>query len=1064
MLYRRFGSAYLFLCATFVPAGFQSVPAVESLPAVPHEIRDGHDVGTAADSACRQGLAGVDSGWKCAEFDKFAVRPVSAPTLINPGAGKPAAGARVIPAPAPYSGVTPPAVAEPEDLGEVTLSFSIATPSVKTFFTYAIRLYHEPQLIPKDGFLEYDVRFPAASFSFCGGLDLESMPRTSLMLRNMRLKDEHGQGIHPAADLQRFARDKWYRRRFDLSSLAGKPFQQVFLSAQIEESRKKSGRYRVQYRRMRIVDGAGRVYWNFYPAGGTLPMLAPSALYDVTLTAQGLAGVLVQPDSYYVGPGENLALDVMVRNFDPDQRRQITVTVDLKSDQTTIPVCKDAAFDLGPGETRTIVEKISKRPRPGNYRAVAQFRIGHESLSSRSEVISVTNQAVPLPAAGRLFAPGTMAWGADFVRLPNLPAYAHLREMGANFVNLFVSWSQVEIRPGQYDFSILDKMLAYAARCHLRTEFFFINQDTDYPEWYRDQCMVDQTGSVFARHGRALSFWAPQGHPAFLRMVRAVAQRYKDNPVVAAYGSHPGGGVLDGFYYRDRSPGGALHLYDYSRYSQARFREYIRDICNLSLKQASKRYGLPLASWDDLKQPEPVADLDLRPLWWDFQNYRVWTVARMWDDICRTIRKIDSIRPIELCYGGPEDYLGFIGNDYDAGAEAGRKYHASIHNTCYEGESMALLLGTYTRDWGVVHTFEPAGTPPDFPHFQLCLFHMLKYGAKGHCWVSTDTQGIYPTYRQMRAAAEEISDAQPVGKRLGMLESLSFNQCKLARGCDELFQAAQFAATTGYTASLYTDRAFLGDAPRLDPKTMPVLLDYGLPVLTSQAADAVADYVRRGGIAVLFPQSGRFTAANPQEQYRLWRALGCAGAAGVGPRVGAGVASGEGFLKNYRFRMRHIVPPAGSPLNRAILARFDDGQPAIARWSAGKGQVIVLAGFPDLNDPATVQSLTVLFADCGVAPPASATAGVESAVLQKGDVRYVILHNPRGATVSTLVSVPDQARTVGVADLANRVNLYVRTAVQWRDGVTLSMSPYEIKVLALDPADKKPRAFPALDY
>jgi hypothetical protein len=145
--------------------------------------------------------------------------------------------------------------------------------------------------------------------------------------------------------------------------------------------------------------------------------------------------------------------------------------------------------------------------------------------------------------------------------------------------------------------------------------------------------------------------------------------------------------------------------------------------------------------------------------------------------------------------------------------------------------------------------------------------------------------------------------------------------------------------------------------------------------------------------------------------------------------------------------MRRIVPLAGIPVNHGILARLDDGQPAIARWSAGKGQVILLAGFPDWNDPA----------------PASATAGVESAVLQKGDVRYVILHNPRGATVNTLVSLPDQTRTVHLADLGNRVNLCVRTAVQWRDGMTLTMSPYEIRVLALDPPDK-PRVFPALDY
>jgi hypothetical protein len=47
--------------------------------------------------------------------------------------------------------------------------------------------------------------------------------------------------------------------------------------------------------------------------------------------------------------------------------------------------------------------------------------------------------------------------------------------------------------------------------------------------------------------------------------------------------------------------------------------------------------------------------------------------------------------------------------------------------------------------------------------------------------------------------------------------------------------------------SIFPRGAFLTDGPRLDPKTMPVLMDYGLPVLTSQAADVVANYVRKGG-------------------------------------------------------------------------------------------------------------------------------------------------------------------------------------------------------------------------
>jgi galactosylceramidase len=49
---------------------------------------DGKDIATAADFAYRSGLAGVGSGWNCALFDDFAVRPVSYGTLMNLAEGK----------------------------------------------------------------------------------------------------------------------------------------------------------------------------------------------------------------------------------------------------------------------------------------------------------------------------------------------------------------------------------------------------------------------------------------------------------------------------------------------------------------------------------------------------------------------------------------------------------------------------------------------------------------------------------------------------------------------------------------------------------------------------------------------------------------------------------------------------------------------------------------------------------------------------------------------------------------------------------------------------------------
>ena len=364
-------------------------------------------------------------------------------------------------------------------------------------------------------FLEYDVRFPADSFSFCGGLDLESVPRTFFKLRDSHVKDRTRVGAPsgggpPAVCAGQMVPTPFRPFRPGRQTLsAGFSF-----GAQIEECRKKPGRYSVRYRRMRIVDSGGRVYWNFYPASGTLPLLAPSALYDVTLTAPVLAGVLIQPDSYYVGPREKLVLDVTVRQFRSGQ-----TPADHRRGQSEERTDDDSGLQghgFRPWPRRNEDDRREDRQASGAWElsSGSQFRMGHETFSSRSEVISVRNHGLSrCLRRGSCARPGAMAWGADLVRFPNLPAYAHLRERGANFVNLFVSWSQVETRPGDYDFSMLDKMVAYAAQpCG---PLVFINQDTDYPQWYRNECMFNQTGSVFARRGRELSFWAHAGPPGF---------------------------------------------------------------------------------------------------------------------------------------------------------------------------------------------------------------------------------------------------------------------------------------------------------------------------------------------------------------------------------------------------------------------------------------------------------------------------------------------------------------------------------------------------------------------
>ena len=925
-----------------------------------------------------------------------------------------------------FQGHTPEASSPPEverGLPEISLEFPIRAVAPSKFFAFTIKSYDEPQIIPPNAFLEYDIFFPADAISFRGGLDLESRPRF-FMLRGDQppALDQKGLTSHPACDLRHQARGTWYRRRFDLSHAAGKPFQEVYLSGHPFPSA--VGTYKVKYRRMRIVNADGDIYWNLYPELGDLRSPVPtSAPQPSRVSAQEMIGVDVVPSNYRVASGDPLSLDTVARNFDNSTSQSARVDVHLIGpDGRDIEVGRDIRLYLEPGETGTLTMVPPADLPTGHYTPRATFRLGGKEAVCDSQPFTIAETASPLPPVGDMLGKDRIAWGADIIGFTGLNTLADLRKQGGNFANIFVSWSDIEVQPGVYDFSGVDGMLAAAAKAHLRAELFFIDFHTE-PAWFDDEGMMDHNGKRF-KSGYAPSYWAPRARPAYMKMLEAVVKRYRDNPTVAAY-SFAFGGMGDGFYYGPKD--GTLRLYDYSEHSQAAFRRYVRDVLKLTLEQAAQRYGLKLQSWDELKQPVPKEGINLDPIWWDFQNYRVWTVEGMLDEVCRTVRKHDQKRQIELDYGGGVTAIGIIGNDYDAGARICRKYGASIHNTCYEGPDNGAFLHTYGLEWGFPHTFETAGTPARYPRHQGAMFNLLKYGVKGYYWIAGgNIAGIYGSYGPLREVARELADATPVGPAVGVLSSFSYRQCAF-RGRDKGIFTSMLAREIGLPVRYYSDRSFLHGERDLDPTAMPVLVDSGLPVLARAAAEAAADYVRRGGTLVIFPTSGRHTPGKPAEEYYLRQALGCGDTPGT--------------------------------------------------TKLGKGRVVML---PDQPDKVTAEALAKLLAQYSVTPLATAINGVWTATLQKDQTQYIVLHNPGDRQVQTTVktAAPEESRSLfgllsGSRGPQSRraYNLLKRTALGvftrkglYADGIPVTLAPYETTALALDPAKGNERVFPAPDF
>ncbi|MCY3019223.1 MAG: DUF1080 domain-containing protein, partial [Planctomycetota bacterium] len=117
--------------------------------------------------------------------------------------------------------------------------------------------------MPKDAFLEYDVAIPYESVRSNGGVDL-----TGGTVGSVR---DSGVGTHPGQLNE--PRGAWKHHRYDLSSLAGKTFEQVVIAT--DGSGCPKGRYKGCFKNIRLTDGRGNDLVRLYDDGAAIPCGKP---------------------------------------------------------------------------------------------------------------------------------------------------------------------------------------------------------------------------------------------------------------------------------------------------------------------------------------------------------------------------------------------------------------------------------------------------------------------------------------------------------------------------------------------------------------------------------------------------------------------------------------------------------------------------------------------------------------------------------------------------------------------------------------------------------------------
>ena len=622
----------------------------------------------------------------------------------------------------------------------------------------------------------------------------------------------------------------------------------------------------------------------------------------------------------------------------------------------------------------------------------------------------------------------------DGFSLTERAPFASARQTQANFLDLRPIWSTLEPKPGEYDWSSLDAGLSNAAAVGLPVTLTMRFFDRQVPEWLVSDNMLDQDGRThFGYSGfesRSPSYWGPQARASYLRLIEAMVQRYRGNPAILAWQFFYG--YNDSFYlgmWQNRET-----IYDYSEFSQGKYRHYLSQVREFSLKQINRRYGTSYRSWEEVSQPKPTfGALNVTRAWHDFQDYRMWSIERMFDDMFGTARRLDG-RPLIMYYGGSLHHAAHQLSVYDIGLRLLRKHGGALDVTCFEDPVPAEIGAGIVRSYGVPLMAEAWQVPPPTPDFRRLFFHAFAHGVRAYQlvgnWekmaatpegmlmggarretVSTDSQKQAPTrdeFIRTRRVFLEMAETEPVRAPVAGLFSYRsiLSHIPARHYINPTLAMIPVLQEHQYSLDWHSDLSPLDDLERY-----PALLDANSEVLELRVIERLAAYVRKGGRLALLPRSGRYALEDGRPDYPLLKRLGR-------PKQG------------------------GGPLET---------------WSHGKGQVIRVTSELEWPSPEGTQTLIKLMEWLRVERPVVATPGLLAAVSRgrQGQIYVTLLRQKAESGSGTFqlragLLAPGQRYRVANLFEEKPEPLSIEAA-KLEKGFPVSFAAHELKVLRLAP-------------
>lgn len=622
----------------------------------------------------------------------------------------------------------------------------------------------------------------------------------------------------------------------------------------------------------------------------------------------------------------------------------------------------------------------------------------------------------------------------DGFSLTNLAHFVSAKRTEANIIDLRPIWSALEPRPRTYDWTSLDAGLNNAAAVGLPVTITLRFFDQQVPEWLAGENMIDQEGrNHFGYSGfksRCPSYWGPQARASYLRLIEALVKRYRGHPGILAWQFFYG--YNDSFYLGMWQ--GKETIYDYTRFSQEKFRYYLAKVRGLTLSEVNRRYGDSYKSWNEVVQPKPAfGRLNVSAAWHDFQDYRMWSIERMFDDMFALARRLDT-RPLIMYYGGSLHHAAHQLSVYDIGLRLLKKYGGALDITCFEDPVPAEIGAGIVRSYGVPLMVEAWQVPPPAPDFRRLFFHAFAHGARAYQLVgnwekmaptqegvimggarpdapSPDWQKSAPSLAEFirtRRVFLEMAESEPVRAPVaGLFSYRSILSHIPARGyINPTLAMIPVLQQHQYSLDWHSDMSALEGLDRY-----PALLDANSEVLERRVIERLAAWVERGGRLALLPRSGRYALEDGRPDYPLLKRLG---------------------------RPREAEGPLES-------------------WTHGKGQVLRVSREMEWPSPEGTQALLKLMEWMGGDRPVTATPGILAA-LNRGPMGqlYVTLLRQRAesgsGTFRLQAGLLVRGRSYRVANLfEDPPKQVVVEAAAFEQDFPVSFAAHELKVLRLTP-------------